>query len=60
MLVLSRKIDEKILLKIPGIQENIEISVVRIDKNKVRLGINANEKVTILREELANSLTFSS
>ncbi len=51
MLVLSRKRDEKILLKIND-NENIELTVVRIDANKVRLGIKASDSVTILRSEL--------
>jgi carbon storage regulator CsrA len=52
MLVLSRKRDEKILLKTEN--EEIELTVVRIDANKVRLGINASEEVTILRSELVD------
>lgn len=51
MLVLSRKRDEKILLQVNE-QENIELTVVRIDNNKVRLGIEASDDVTILRSEL--------
>ena len=51
MLVLSRKRDEKILLKV-GDDEHIELTVVRIDANKVRLGIQASDSVTILRSEL--------
>lgn len=51
MLVLSRKRDEKILLKISD-NEQIELTVVRIDNNKVRLGIQASDSVTILRSEL--------
>ena len=51
MLVLSRKRDEKILLK-TNEGKNIELTVVRIDANKVRLGIDAGEEVTILRSEL--------
>ena len=53
MLVLSRKRDEKIILKAG--EEEIELTVVRIDANKVRLGINASEKVTILRSELVDA-----
>lgn len=52
MLVLSRKRDEKILLKVGDSEQNIEITVVRIDANKVRLGIQAGDSVTILRSEL--------
>jgi carbon storage regulator len=51
MLVLSRKRDEKILLT-TNEGEQIELTVVRIDNNKVRLGINASDKVSILRSEL--------
>ena len=51
MLVLSRKRDEKILLKLNE-NEEIELTVVRIDANKVRLGIQASDSVTILRKEL--------
>lgn len=54
MLVLSRKKDETILIKQPG-QKTIKITVVRIDnKNKVRLGIEAEPDVSILRSELEN------
>jgi len=52
MLVLSRKKDEQIILRHPGIAD-IKITVVRIDgRNKVRLGIEADRAVTILRSEL--------
>lgn len=50
MLVLSRKRDEKIIMQVGG--EEIELTVVRIDANKVRLGIKASDNVTILRSEL--------
>lgn len=54
MLVLSRKKDETILIKQPG-QKPIKITVVRIDnKNKVRIGIEADQEVSILRSELEN------
>lgn len=51
MLVLSRRCDEKILLKLEN-DETIELTVIRIDANKVRLGIQAADSVTILRSEL--------
>lgn len=56
MLVLSRKRDEKILLEVNG-GEKIELTVVRIDNNKVRLGIQASENTTILRSELLDRNT---
>jgi carbon storage regulator CsrA len=53
MLVLSRKTDEIILLKRPG-QKDIKITIVKIDnKNKVRIGIDADPDITILRSELS-------
>jgi carbon storage regulator CsrA len=55
MLVLSRKRDEKILLKLNE-NEEVELTVVRIDANKVRLGIQASDSVTILRSELIEKL----
>jgi carbon storage regulator CsrA len=52
MLVLSRRRDEKILVKVPGVEGEIEVTVVQIDASRVRLGFNAPESVTILRSEL--------
>ena len=37
--------------------EDIELTVVRIDANKVRLGIKAGDNVTILRSELLTENT---
>lgn len=52
MLVLSRKKDETIIVRIPG-REDIKLTVVRIDNmNKVRIGVEANKDVVILRSEL--------
>jgi carbon storage regulator len=47
MLVLSRKLGEKIY-----IGENICITVVDIDRGKIRLGIEAPRNVPIFRQEL--------
>ena len=47
MLVLSRKLGEKII-----IGENICITVVDIDRGKIRLGIEAPRDVPIFRQEL--------
>lgn len=52
MLVLSRKKDETIIVRIPG-REDIRLTVVRIDNmNKVRIGVEADKDVVILRSEL--------
>jgi len=52
MLVLSRKKDETIIVRIPG-RDDIKLTVVRIDNmNKVRIGVEADKDVIILRSEL--------
>ncbi len=48
MLVLSRKLDEKIV-----IDGGIVITVVKIDRNQVRIGIEAPGHVQVFREEIA-------
>lgn len=47
MLVLSRKLGEKIY-----ISDNITITVVDIDRGKIRLGIEAPRDVPIFRKEI--------
>ena len=47
MLVLSRKVDESIL-----VGDRIKIRIVRIQGNRVRVGIEAPEDVRIVRSEL--------
>jgi len=48
MLVLSRKVGERIL-----IGDQIAITVVRVNGQGVRLGIDAPANLTVVREELA-------
>ena len=47
MLVLSRKLNEKIV-----IDGEIVVTVVKIDRNQVRLGIEAPGHVPVYREEI--------
>jgi carbon storage regulator len=51
MLVLSRKVGSSI-----RIGKDITLTVVKIDRNQVRLGIEAPLNVPILREELVLEL----
>lgn len=48
MLVLSRKLGEKIV-----IGDNIVVTVVKIDRNQIRIGIEAPGDVPVYREEIA-------
>jgi carbon storage regulator len=48
MLVLSRKLGEKIV-----IGNNIVVTVVKIDRNQIRIGIEAPPEVPVYREEIA-------
>jgi carbon storage regulator len=50
MLVLSRKLNEKIV-----IDGGIIVTVVKIDRNQIRLGIEAPGHVRVLREEIAGN-----
>ncbi len=47
MLVLSRKKDQVIMLG-----DNIEITIIEIQGDQVRIGINAPKNVSIYRKEL--------
>jgi carbon storage regulator len=47
MLVLSRKLSQQIM-----IGSDIRITVVKIERNQVRIGIEAPDEVAILRGEL--------
>jgi carbon storage regulator len=48
MLVLSRKLGEKIV-----IGDNILVTVVKIDRNQIRIGIEAPQDIPVYREEIA-------
>ena len=50
MLVLRRKLGEKVM-----IGDGIVLTVVKVDRNQVRIGIEAPRDVTVYREEIAPS-----
>jgi carbon storage regulator len=47
MLVITRRVDQGII-----IQDNILITVLRVEGDRVRIGISAPQEITILRQEL--------
>ena len=51
MLVLSRKPLQSIM-----IGPNIKVTVVKVERNQVRIGIEAPRDVTILRDELLDTV----
>jgi carbon storage regulator CsrA len=51
MLVLSRKIDEEFTIEVEG-SEPIKVRVVKIEKKSVRIGIEADKRVIVVRSEL--------
>jgi carbon storage regulator len=51
MLVLSRKLNEKIV-----IDGNIVVTVVKIDRNQIRIGIEAPGHIPVYREEIIGTL----
>ena len=54
MLALTRKLNEAII-----INDNIEIKVLEISGDKVRLGISAPKEMNIYREEIYNQVKES-
>jgi carbon storage regulator len=46
MLVLSRKLGESIYI------DDVKVTVVRVDRNRVKIGIEAPSHVQVLREEI--------
>ena len=51
MLVLSRKLGEKIVIQ--NGDDTVVVTVVKIDRNQIRLGIEAPMDVRVYREEIA-------
>jgi carbon storage regulator len=52
MLVLSRKLSQQIM-----IGSDVKITIVKIERNQVRIGIEAPDEVAILRGELIDNFT---
>lgn len=52
MLILSRKTEEKIV-----ISDNIVITIVEAEKDRVKIGIEAPKNVKVFRKELIDEIT---
>lgn len=52
MLILSRKVNESLIISVPGQEEPIEIVVTELNSGQVRLGIQASRGCRIWRKEL--------
>ncbi len=51
MLILTRRLGESII-----IEDNIKITVIDINKQQIKLGIDAPKHITINREEIAKKV----
>lgn len=54
MLILTRRINEKLVIDFNG--KKVEVSVLGIKGNQVRIGCNADRDVEIHREEIWNKI----
>lgn len=56
MLVLTRRPDESLTLSLPGTAEQIIVTVLGVEGDKVKLGIAAPKVVKVLRQELCEAV----
>jgi carbon storage regulator CsrA len=57
MLVLTRKIGEKVIVKVPGMESLIEVQIVNVRGNGVtKIGFKADPEVRIAREEVYEAM----
>ena len=59
MLILTRRISESIIIETPG-GISIEVAVLGVKGNQVRIGTQAPDNVSIMREELLDSADATS
>ena len=50
MLILTRKLDQALFIMVGGIE--IEVRVLGVERDRVKIGIEAPAEVLVLREEL--------
>lgn len=54
MLVLARRVEQEILIRVPGRDKPIVIKVLSIGGGHVKLGFAAEDDIEIMREELVD------
>jgi len=59
MLVLTRRVGESILIKLPT-GEQITVTVLEVKGNQIRIGTDAPDDISIVREELLDRLPAES
>jgi len=59
MLILTRRIGESIIIELPT-GEQIEVTVLGIKGNQIRIGTDAPDEISIVREELLEKLPAES
>jgi len=55
MLILTRRPGEKLIIELPT-GETIEVAVLEVKGNQVRIGTDAPDDIAIVREELLKGL----
>ena len=59
MLALTRKVSESILLRVPGYEKPVTITIVAVREGSVKLAFDADSDILILREEIDGHSTYS-
>lgn len=54
MLVLTCRIDEAVILTVPGLDRPITVKIVNVRQGRTQVGFDAPRNVTILRENLTD------
>lgn len=52
MLILTRKLDDSLIIEVEGLEEQIEVKITELTAGQVRLGITAPKSCKIWRKEL--------
>lgn len=56
MLVLTRRPEESLIITLPDTGEQVVVTVLGVDGDRVRLGFRAPRRVAVLRQELCDAV----